>query len=132
MNAKRVFAAVGAASILALSGATMANATPGFQDCDDFATPVKIVGGWDPEHLDQDNDGIGCEENAGEPMAYDLYANLKGDDEEPQPSQPAEKPEELAETGFGPGEHPVRWMAVSGSLVIAGGVVYVVGKRRNS
>ena len=131
MKMKRILAIGGVTAIMALSGASLANATPGFQDCEDFASPVKIVGGWDPEHLDQDNDGVGCEDNPGEPMAYDLYANLKGDEETASPT-PSEKASELAETGFGPGEHPIRWMAVGGGLILAGGVVYVAGKRRDN
>jgi hypothetical protein len=131
MNAKRVCATLGVASILTLSGATMANATPGYWDCEDFATPVKIVGGYDPEHLDIDNDGIGCEDNPGEPMAYDLYANLKGDDETVAP-QPEEKPE-LADTGWGPGEHPIRWMAAGAGMIAVGSLsIVVVRARKNS
>jgi hypothetical protein len=138
---KRVFAVGGITAIMALSGASMANATPSYWECADFATPVIISGGYDPENLDIDGDGIGCEDNPGEPMAYDLYANLKGDDETPSepsvepttkaPAAPTKTPE-LADTGFGPDEHPIRWMAVGGSLILAGGVVYVVGKRRDN
>lgn len=130
MKMKRVLALGGVSAMIALSGASIATATPGYWDCEDFATPVTIVGGYDPEHLDIDNDGIGCEGNPGDPMAYDLYANLKGDDETVSP-QPEEKPE-LADTGWGPGEHPIRWMAVGGGLILAGGVVYVAGKRRDN
>jgi hypothetical protein len=128
---KRVLAVGGITAILALSGAAVANATPGFQDCEDFASPVKIVGGWDPEHLDQDNDGVGCEENPGEPMAYDLYANLKGDEETPSPT-PSEKAPELAETGFGPGEHPIRWMAGAAGLIAVGSATIVVVRARKT
>jgi hypothetical protein len=129
MKVKRLLATGGVAAVLALSGASVASATPGHWDCEDFNTPVVIVGGYDPEHLDQDNDGIGCEDNPGEPMAYDLYANLKGDEETTTPTPSTSAPE-LAETGWGPGTHPLRWYAASGALVAAGGVVYVVGKKR--
>lgn len=132
---KRVLAVCGVAGIVALSGASVATATPGYWDCEDFATPVKIVGGYDPEHLDIDNDGIGCEDNPGEPMAYDLYANLKGDDEtaSPTPSvSPSEDKPELAKTGWGPGEHPIRWMAAGAGLIAAGSATIVVVRARQT
>lgn len=128
---KRVLAVGGVSAILALSGASVATATPGYWDCEDFATPVKIVGGYDPEHLDIDNDGIGCEDNPGEPMAYDLYANLKGDDETASP-QPSEDKPELAETGWGPGEHPIRWMAGAAGLIAVGSATIVVVRARQT
>lgn len=131
---KRVLAVGGVSAILALSGASVATATPGYWDCEDFATPVKIVGGYDPEHFDIDNDGIGCEDNPGEPMAYDLYANLKGDEE--TPSEPSEEPTvkapELAETGWGPGEHPIRWMAGAAGLIAVGSATIVVVRARQT
>lgn len=123
MNIKRVFAVSGISAIIALSGATVASAQPGpWNDCKDFSTPVKIVGGFDPAHLDNDNDGIGCEGNPGNPMAYDLYSNLRGEGDS--------NPPELAHTGLGPTEHPIRWYAVAGGLIVAGGVTYAVGKRK--
>lgn len=121
MKVKHLLATGGVAAILALSGASVASAVePGpWNDCSDFSTPVKIVSGFDPAHLDRDHDGIGCEDNAGDPMAYDLYSNLKDEgDSNPEPSQ-------LAHTGaWGPTTHPFRWEAASGLLVVGGLVLY--------
>lgn len=130
MKAKHLLATGGVAAVLALSGASVASATPGpWNGCEDFSTPVKIVGGYDPAGLDTDHDGIGCETNAGTAMAYDLYANLKGEgDSNPQPSQTA--PSQLAHTGLGPTEHPVRWEAAGGLLVAVGGVLVIASRGR--
>lgn len=120
MKVKHLLATGGVAALLALSGASVASATPGpWNGCEDFSTPVVIVGGYDPVNLDNDHDGIGCEGNAGQAMAYDLYANLRDEgDSNPQPSQ-------LAHTGaWGPTTHPIRWEAASVLLLVGGLVLY--------
>lgn len=132
MKVKALLATSGVAAVLALSGASAAFADPTSPDtwnCSDFRTQVKIVGGYDPSHLDNNNDGIGCNENPAPPTAYDLYSNLKDEgDSNPQPSQTA--PAQLAHTGIGPAEHPVRWEAAGGLLVAVGGVLVIASRGR--
>lgn len=131
MKVKALLATSGVAAVLALSGASVASATPGNWNCSDFSTPVKIVGGYDPAGLDANHDGIGCEDNAGTAMAYDLYANLKDEgDSNPQPTPVA--PSQLAHTGVGPVSHPIRWMGASVGLVATGTVVLFVQHRRKT
>lgn len=102
-----------AAVVAALAPPATAHAAPGDDlNCSDFTTQVKIVEGHDPNHLDDDGDGIGCEFNAPPATAYEEYSP------------------ELAETGISPAEHPVRWMAAGGALVLAGGAVVVVSRKR--
>jgi hypothetical protein len=125
MNVKRAFAAVGAASILALSSATMANATPDF-DCKHFGRQVD-TSQEDPHLLDADNDGIGCELEEGPPVRLESGEQLK------PVETPKDKPkEELAKTGIGPTEHPIRWIAGSGTLVLLGGAAVYSTRRRTS
>lgn len=130
MKVKALLATSGVAAVLALGGASAASATPGpWNGCEDFSTPVTIVGGYDPANLDSDHDGVGCEDNPGTAMAYDLYANLKDEgDSNPQPSQTA--PAQLAHTGLGPAEHPVRWEAAGGLLVAVGGILVIASRGR--
>lgn len=130
MKVKHLLATGGVAAILALSGASVASATPTSPDtwnCSDFKTQVKIVNGYDPSHLDNDNDGIGCNDNPGPPLAYDLYSNLKED------GTSTAEPSQLAHTGaWGPAEHPLRWEAASAALVVVGAATYVVARRKKT
>lgn len=118
---------------LAVSGAAVAvvlAAAPGAsavddRDCSDFATPVIIVNGYDPAHLDADHDGIACEDNPGEPTTTDLYADLRDEgDSNPLPT--------LADTG--PSDyihrHPVRSIGIGVVIVAAGGGLVLVSRRR--
>jgi hypothetical protein len=119
MKIKRLLAVGGVAAVLTFGGASVASAAPEF-DCVDFGHQVDTSAG-DPYNLDRDKDGIGCEEQAAPPVKAPVPSTT------PTPT----KPPELAETGaWGPGTHPLRWYAASGALVAAGGVVYVVGKKR--
>jgi len=131
-----VSGAIAAAVILPVSAAHATGYGPD-ANCSDFSTPVKIVGGYDPAHLDSDHDGIGCEDNAGDPMAYDLYANLKGDEETATPSATAPAPSEtptLAHTGAGDLiiRHPLRSIGVGVVLVGAGAGLVLVARRREN
>jgi hypothetical protein len=60
-------------------------------NCDDFPTqidiPNSILGDLDPTDLDAEDDGVGCEDNAGPPTAYDLTAFP------PAPIQPEPEPD---------------------------------------
>lgn len=111
----------GAAVIVALGGGVaVADDT---LDCSDFETPIIISEGYDPFDLDRDGDGVGCEGNPGEPVRTDLYADLSGGASSQSP-----KPE-LAQTGWGPGEHPVRWMGAAG-VALVGGAGLVLAARK--
>lgn len=128
MKVKALLATSGVAAVLALSGASVASATPDL-DCSAFSHPVKISQGYDPNNLDRDHDGIGCEMLPPPAEYSDLYANLKDEgDSNPQPSQTA--PAQLAHTGIGPAEHPVRWEAAGGLLVAVGGVLVIASRGR--
>jgi hypothetical protein len=132
-----VSGAILAAVILPASAAHATGYGPD-ADCSDFSTPVKIVGGYDPAHLDNDHDGVGCEDNAGDPMAYDLYANLKGDEPSATPSStptgtPSASPT-LAHTGAGDliHKHPVRSIGLGVALVGMGGLITFVARRHEN
>lgn len=125
MRMRKAFVGVTVAGIVALGGG-VAVAVPGDLDCSDFETPVTIVNGFDPNRLDRDGNGIGCESNPGEPVTSDLYADLSGGDATATPTP------ELAETGWGPGEHPVRWMATCGALVVGGLATVAVTRRKGA
>lgn len=114
---RKAFVAATVAGMVALGGG-VAVAAPGDLDCKDFESPVVIVDGFDPNRLDRDGNGIGCESNPGEPVITDLYADLSGG--------------ELAETGWGPGEHPVRWMATCGALVVGGLATVAITRRKGA
>lgn len=116
---RTTLAAAVAVAIVALGGGTASAAD---LNCSDFETPIKISNGYDPYNLDRDGDGIGCDSNPGEAVATDLYADLRGD----ETATPAPQ---LAETGWGPDEHPVRWIAFAGALT-AGGIATVVATGR--
>ena len=71
-------------------------------NCDDFPTqidiPNSILGDLDPTDLDANDDGVGCEDNPGPPVAYDLTVfppvaiePEPGPEPEPQP-EPAPQP----------------------------------------
>lgn len=116
-------AVVAAVSVGGLSGT--AYATGDVLNCSDFETPVKIVNGYDPNNLDRDQDGIGCEDNSGDAIAYDRYSDLKSEgDTAPKPT--------LAKTGAGDliHKHPVRSMGAAGLLVVAGAGGMVLARRR--
>jgi hypothetical protein len=131
MKVKHLLATGGVVAALALSGASAVSATPD-RNCSDFEHPVIIVNHYDPSHLDKDGDGIGCQDLPGEPSTSDLYADLRDEgDSTPQPTvtAPSTTPSELAHTGLGPTEHPVRYIVASVVLVGAGLVVRFVPKR---
>ena len=120
---RKAFVAAAAIGMLTLGAGT---ASASDLDCSDFETPVTIVNGFDPNRLDRDGNGIGCESNPGEPVTSDLYADLSGGDATATPTP------ELAETGWGPGEHPVRWMATCGALVVGGLATVAVTRRKGA
>jgi hypothetical protein len=115
---KQAACAAGVAAMISLSGVATASAADD-RDCSDFASPIIIVNGFDPDHLDADGDGIGCESNPGEPTTSDLYADLRGDD----PT--------LAATGGNIIErHPIRAYGAAGLLVLGGAATVIVVRRR--
>ncbi len=123
-----------AAAVILPASAAYADYGPD-ANCSDFSTPVKIVGGYDPAHLDHDHDGIGCEKNVGDPMAYDLYANLKGDEPTATPSVTSSAPSAaptLAHTGAGTliNRHPLRSIGLGVVLAGTGGALVLVARRR--
>ncbi len=112
----KTLALTGSVAAAVIMSAPVAFATD--LNCSDFASPVVIVNGFDPDHLDADGDGIGCESNPGQPVTSDLYSDLR---------DPA-----LADTGVADlvHRHPVRTMGAAGLLVGAGVAVVVVARRR--
>jgi hypothetical protein len=108
-----------------MGGASMAVAdnTP---DCPDINHQVDTseVAGGDPYNLDNDGDGVGCESYQGPPMslaALKHAADAKG----------ADAPE-LAQTGWGPGDHPIRWIGATGTALVLGAGMVVAGRRRSN
>lgn len=115
---RKIFVGAGVAAAVAFGGGVAAaDATP---DCADIGHQVK-VGPNDPYSLDRDGDGIGCESFPGPATPLDI------DDPSPQVT-PSQK-DELAETGWGPGEHPIRWMGATGGLLVVGGAAYVIARK---
>lgn len=126
MRIKTAVCTAGVAVLLSLTAVGTAGAA-GDQDCSDFATPVIISHFYDPDHLDADGDGIGCEGNAGDAIVYDRYSQLSDEgDSAPQPS--------LAATGAGDliHTHPVRSIGAAGLTIGAGVVTVLVVRRRTT
>jgi hypothetical protein len=90
LKAGVVAAVLAAAATLIYVGPASAQQSDG-PNCDDFPTqidiPNSILGDLDPTDLDADDDGVGCEDNAGPPTAYDLTVFP------PAPIQPEPEPE---------------------------------------
>jgi hypothetical protein len=108
------------AVLVAATGALALGASPVYADdtpdCPDIGHQVK-VGPDDPYSLDRDGDGVGCESFPGPATPLDV------DDPSVQPK--------LAETGaWGPAEHPVRWTAAAGLLLVGGAGLIVTSARR--
>jgi LPXTG-motif cell wall-anchored protein len=121
----------GVAAALALGGGVaVADDTP---DCPDVAKRVDVSGTDDPWSLDHDGDGFGCETYAknGTVKMADLL-KPPAEEEDGSVEEPAEKPAELAETGWGPGDHPVRWSAFAGGLLVAGTGAIVLSRRKEA
>jgi len=119
-----VLAASGAAAAVVLATAAGAVAADAV-NCSDFASPVVIVNGYDPAHLDADHDGIGCDDNPGDPVTTDLYADLRDEgDSNPPPSLAATGPADYVH------RHPVRSIGVGVVLVAAGGGLVLAARRR--
>jgi hypothetical protein len=86
-------------------------------DCEHVPTqidiPNSILGDLDPTDLDANDNGVGCEDNAPPPRAYDLTKNPPVLLEpEPEPEPPAETlppppPATTAEPGPAPAAEPV-------------------------
>jgi hypothetical protein len=113
MMIKQCAVVAGVAAAAAVLSAPVAYAVDDL-NCADFATPVVIVDGHDPDGLDADNDGIGCEDNAGEPAAYEKYTAA------------------LADTGVSDviNRHPLRAYGAAALTVVAGTATIVVVRRR--
>jgi hypothetical protein len=94
------------------------------RNCSDFSSQIKIVNGYDPDNLDTDNDGVGCEMLPGPPVAMDLYSDLKGPADTTAPT--------LAATGLGSliSHHPVRTVGVAVVLIGAGGALAYGARRK--
>lgn len=90
------------------------------RNCSDFASPIIIVDGFDPDRLDADGDGIGCESNPGAPVTSDLYSDLRGQDDST-----------LAVTGGNIIErHPMRAYGAAGLAVVVGAATIIIVRRR--
>lgn len=148
----RLLASIGIAGMIALSSTGMATAHDGnhpftncYQDAKD-AGYSNIPKGDEHygSHLDRDGDGYGCDkqgtlDNDGKAKTG-YFASYPEDTpvelpdrlpEETPVDRDSERPE-LAETGVGPGEHPVRWLAASGfALALGAGTMFTV-RRNNS
>jgi outer membrane biosynthesis protein TonB len=107
LKAGIVAAVLSAGTMLICVGPAGAQQSDG-PNCEDFPTqidiPNSILGDLDPTDLDANDDGVGCESNAGPPKAYDLtkvppVAREPEPEPEPEPQpepQPAPTPEPAA------------------------------------
>lgn len=121
MRIRNAACAVGAAAVLGFAGTGSASAADADLDCKDFATPVIIVDGYDPDRMDEGGEpGIGCESNSGSPLVYAEYTADGSDGLV------------LAETGAGDlvHTHPLRTIGAVGLTIGAGAAVVIAVRRR--
>lgn len=108
----------------AFAGASAASAAD--LDCADIGHPVQVAPG-DPNNLDRDGNGIGCESQPGAVVPEGVS--------EPAPAAgPSAPSDELAATGAAGlvQSHPVRSMGAAGSLVVLGAAGVAMARRRTS
>lgn len=102
-------AVAGAVAVAVVLSAPVAGAVEDL-DCADIGRPVNVLEG-DPNNLDADGDGVGCES---------------------QPGAAVDQDEALADTGAGDviQRHPLRAYGAAGLLVLGGAATVIVVRRR--